>query len=81
MQLNFRKLVIYRPGLLRCNRRERRPMEKMARFLSNYLDFGDWWSISTDDLATVIRKTFATETGSDKSIVIMEHREIVQSKI
>ncbi len=54
-ELGFAQLVIYRPGLLRCQRSETRFLESVARFISNWIDSQrNWWSISTDDLARVM---------------------------
>ena len=60
---NFRSLTIYRPGLLRLAdrrkfRREKsfRMLEWIARQFSDWFDWGDWWSIKTDDLAKVMIK-------------------------
>ena len=59
----FRSLTIYRPGLLRLAdrrkfRREKsfRMLEWFARQFSDWFDWGDWWSIKTDDLAKVMIK-------------------------
>ena len=53
-KLNFEQLVIFRPGLLRCNRIESRPIEKFTIILSNWLDIFEWWSVDTAYLAYVI---------------------------
>ena len=54
-------ITIYRPGLLRLpdgrkTRRETsfRALEWTARILSEWFDFGDWWSICTDTLSKVM---------------------------
>ena len=57
----FEKIMIYRPGLLRLSRGMQmrrgnnfRLLEWMARQFCALFDWGDWLSISTDDLATVM---------------------------
>ena len=71
--LNFPKLTIYRPGLLRCSRNESRPLEFAARCLSNTFDKFDFWSISTLDLATAIVKT-----EQNQPILVLEHWQITR---
>jgi hypothetical protein len=74
--LNFDNLIIYRPGLLRCQRNEHRFLESMAVSFSNWLDFKNWWSISTDDLAKVI--VLKSVQRLKLPIYIFEHSEIIQ---
>ena len=57
----FEKIMIYRPGLLRLSggRQRRRGnnfrvLEWLARQFCALFDWGDWLSISTDDLSTVM---------------------------
>ena len=57
----FEKITIYRPGLLRLpdgrkTRRETsiRALEWTGRILSEWFDFGNWWSICTDTLSKVM---------------------------
>ena len=54
-------VTIYRPGLLRLSegrktRRETsfRVLEWIGRILSEWFDFRNWWSISTDTLSNVM---------------------------
>ena len=70
---------------LRCQREEnrngksRRHMEKMARFISDWIDLGNWWSISTQNLAEFIVQKgleLEAESGNNKTI-IFEHNDIV----
>ena len=66
---HFESITIYRPGLLRLSegrkfRREKssRMLEWTARQFSDIFDWGDWWSIRTDDLAKVIvQKSISTQ--------------------
>eukprot|EP00922_Rhytidocystis_sp_ex-Travisia-forbesii_P072321 GHVS01107827.1.p1 GENE.GHVS01107827.1~~GHVS01107827.1.p1 ORF type:complete len:162 (+),score=34.19 GHVS01107827.1:476-961(+) len=56
-KINFSKLFIYRPALLLCDRQESRPAERLVRGLANLFDFGNKFSITTDDLAAVMVDT------------------------
>lgn len=77
-KIGFQKLVIYRPGLLRCIRNERRPLETLARYISNILDSKyNVWSISTTDLATVMVLTSLIPSSSS-ALTILEHGHIVK---
>ena len=79
--LELSRLVIYRPGLLRCQRNETRMLESMARSISNWIDYQrNWWSISTDDLAAVMIHQFKKYFNQleEPKVVILEHSEIVQ---
>ena len=73
--IRFRHLSIYRPGLLRCDRSESRPMEAAARWISNRADFGDWWSIPTADVASVMVASSLND-GND-GVTVLEHGQIV----
>ena len=85
--LRFPKLVIYRPGLLRCDRHEVRILELAARKVSNLIDRWNWWSVASDDLAKVIissakrsvRETATPADGVDQtsSTTILEHYQII----
>ena len=77
-KLQFEKLFIYRPGLLRCQRSEFRPLEYIARLFSNVFDFKNWWSIKVEDLAEVMINVAKTPLDySSKSVIILEHQKIV----
>jgi hypothetical protein len=82
-ELGFSRLVIYRPGLLRCQRNETRYLESAARLVSDWVDRWSLWSISTDDLArAIIEKTklqFRETTEAANKIVVFEHYQIVQT--
>ena len=79
MGLEFHQLFVYRPGLLRCARNESRPVEYFARAISNFIDFQDFWSISTQKLAEVIVKIgSASDFKAGKIVRIFEHGEIVR---
>ena len=77
--LEFEKLFIYRPGLLRCHRSESRPLEFIARIFSNVFDVKNWWSIKVEDLANVMIKV-SKNTENYSSLNIFEHGEIVSMK-
>ena len=77
--LQFEKLFIYRPGLLRCQRSESRPLESMARMFSNLFDVKDWWSIEVQDVADVIVRISKTHKNYN-TLNILEHRDIVSLK-
>lgn len=75
--IGFPKLIIYRPGLLRCIRNESRPLESVARCISNILDSRyNVWSISTKDLATVM--VWQSLQSSSSDIFVLEHDQIVE---
>ena len=83
----FEKIMIYRPGLLRLSRgRQRRRgnnfrvLEWMARQFCALFDWGDWLSISTDDLSTVmVANSLDLEDclDVDGGTAILEHSDIV----
>jgi hypothetical protein len=56
-------------------------VESVARSISNWIDSQwNWWSIATDDLATVMiqqSKKYFNKTEEPK-VVVLEHSEIVQ---
>ena len=73
--------MILRPGLLRCNRIERRYIEMCAIALSNCLDVFEWWSLKTTDLAHVIvHEAIASseECGGICSFIVLEHSDIIR---
>ena len=79
--LGFHQLTIYRPGLLRCQRRENRFWENLAR---NFADFFDqntnYFSIHTKDLARMIIKQSLQIPKGDggANLLILEHSDIVK---
>ena len=74
--LNFDRLYIYRPGLLRCQRSgQRRPLEFVARCISQAIDLKNWWSVDTEDLAKVM--IMVASSSSTTSSCIFEHNQIV----
>ena len=80
-EINFDRLVVFRPGLLRCNRRERRYMEMCAIALSNWLDILEWWSVNTADLAQVIVQEAITSHGESIGVcpyIMYEHCDIIR---
>ena len=83
-KLQFEKLFIYRPGLLRCHRSESRPLEYIARVFSNVFDLKNWWSIKVEDLAEVMINVAKNhqnlEDLSSKSVIVLEHQKIVSFK-
>ena len=81
---NFRSLTIYRPGLLRLAdrrkfRREKslRMLEWIARQFSGWFDWGDWWSIKTDDLAKVMIKRGVS--SQEALLHVSNHRLICEN--
>ena len=57
-------------------------MEWIARFISNWIDFKNYWSISTQDLAKVViqvsldtSKYFIDNTNN---VTVFEHSEITK---
>merc|ERR1711971_960976 len=82
MQMGLKSLFIYRPGLLRCSRKENRPLEWMARCISNWIDFKNYWSISTQDLAKVVIQvsldTSKYSIDNSNNVTLFEHGEIAR---
>ncbi|XP_059087310.1 oxidoreductase HTATIP2-like isoform X2 [Tigriopus californicus] len=80
--LQFQRLVIYRPGLLRCSRSEYRPWEHLAQWISSLVDFWNLWSISTDQLAEAMVEVVDMPANclktDRKDCHILEHKDIVQ---
>ncbi len=75
--VGFESFVIYRPGLLRCDRHESRPLEAIARTVSDVFDWNDWWSVHVDDLACVVlHKAF--DANDQWPVTILEHSEIAK---
>jgi hypothetical protein len=52
--------------------------------VSDWIDFGNWWSITTDDLAAVmadVAKRSFRDLGEDTSgggVTVLEHHQIVK---
>lgn len=80
--LQFTRLFIYRPGLLRCSRSEYRPWEHLAQWLSSWMDFGNMWSISTKQLAEALVEVAETQghdiKAVEKDCIIFEHSDIIK---
>ncbi|TRY71974.1 hypothetical protein TCAL_12666, partial [Tigriopus californicus] len=78
--LQFQRLVIYRPGLLRCSRSEYRPWEHLAQWISSLVDFWNLWSISTDQLAEAMVEVVDMPANclktDRKDCHILEHKDI-----
>ena len=70
------------PGLLRCSRKENRPLEWIARCISNWIDFKNYWSISTKDLAKVVIQvsldTSKYSIDNTNNVTVFEHGEITR---
>nr|CAH0099106.1 unnamed protein product [Daphnia galeata] len=76
-QLGFEKLVIYRPGLLLCDRQESRPLEKILQFTIGSLD---WWrkvSIPTNTVAhAMINCSLQTASNQQPVKIVLENTDI-----
>ena len=73
--LGFDHLSIYRPGLLLCERENRRFFEGLLQSLARHTDGSSWWSVPTEMVArAMVHNSLETDK---KSIEIIEHDKIV----
>lgn len=81
-KIGFDRLVIYRPGMLMCDREESRPFEALSRqCMAPLLDYlcPKKYSISTKQLAKAMlcmATNFDKEIVKDKAIVTLENKEM-----
>jgi len=75
-QLEFPRLTIYRPGLLRCDRQEVRSAEGLIRWIADMIDKANSWSIPTSVVAQAMVAT--SLTTPTPGVEVMEHSTIVR---
>eukprot|EP00092_Neocalanus_flemingeri_P013837 GFUD01014928.1.p1 GENE.GFUD01014928.1~~GFUD01014928.1.p1 ORF type:complete len:276 (+),score=83.03 GFUD01014928.1:38-865(+) len=73
--LDFDHLSIYRPGLLLCDRKDRRFFENILQSVARYTDKSSWWSVPTDVVASAMVIT-SLKVEKEK-VNIVEHDRIV----
>jgi len=78
-QLGFNRLSIYRPGLLLCEREERRLLEKVLQVIIGALDRWEILSIPTKSVAqAMLNNVFKNSKSNEPQIEILTHNEIVE---
>jgi oxidoreductase len=78
-QLGFNRLSIYRPGLLLCEREERRLLEKVLQVIIGTLDRWEILSIPTKSVAqAMLNNVFKNSKSNEPQIEILTHNEIVE---
>ena len=78
-QLGFNRLSIYRPGLLLCDREERRLVEKALQVIIGALDRWEVLSIPTQSVAqAMLNNVFKSSKSSQSSVEILTHSQIVE---
>ena len=76
IELDFPRLAIYRPGLLLCDRKEKRLMESAFQSVARMMDKSFWWSVETSMVAkAMIATSLKKESGK---VEILEHNRIVE---
>jgi len=73
--LGFDHLTIYRPGLLLCEREDRRFFENILQSIARNTDKSSWWSVTTKDVAKAMVAT--SKKSEKKTVDIVEHDRIV----
>lgn len=75
--VGFESLVIYRPGILMCNRTERRPFESVARFVMRPLAalFPTSGSVPTSIVARAMVQ-MASDAASQHGVTTLENKDI-----
>ena len=74
--LGFDHLGIYRPGLLLCDREDRRFFENILQSVARYTDSSSWWSVPTGIVAKAM--VINSIKAEKKIIEIVEHDRIVK---
>ena len=77
-QLAFDRLSIYRPGLLLCERQERRILEKILQVVAQSLDRWEVLSIPTKSVAKAMVVNTFKSPKLNEPVEILEHSEIVE---
>lgn len=75
--MDFKRVSIYRPGLLITERSERRTLEGAAQCLAGFLDRGNKASISTEKLAKAMVFNALNKTIQEKHETL-EHADILR---
>jgi len=76
-ELNFPRLSIYRPGLLKCEREESRSGEGLIRWIANMIDSANSWSISTSMVAQAMVATSLIPLIPE--VKVLEHSDVVKA--
>jgi len=71
--LDFKKLSIYRPGLLLCNREESRPLESWMQWVFKQIDRKGHWSVS---VVSVARSMLLKSLKRDVGFSVVSHSEM-----
>eukprot|EP00092_Neocalanus_flemingeri_P006801 GFUD01007344.1.p1 GENE.GFUD01007344.1~~GFUD01007344.1.p1 ORF type:complete len:236 (-),score=83.82 GFUD01007344.1:120-788(-) len=75
-QVEFPRLTIYRPGLLKCDRQEGRTGEGLIRWIAEMTDKANSWSIPTSMVAQAMVAT--SLTPPIPGVEVMEHSSLVK---
>ena len=76
-ELGLARVVVYRPGLLLCDREEQRGGEKVARWVAGWMPKSQGWSIATSTVATAMVATSLLDSAG--KFKVMEHEEVVKA--
>ena len=76
--LEFPRLVIFRPAVLLCDRREKRFAEKFLRGVVGVVDGRNWFSVKTSDLGDVIASETVKNVEGEKKVDVLENTDIIQ---
>lgn len=74
--VGFSKLGIYRPGLLMCDRQEKRAGEGLIRWVAGVTDARHGWSIPTSMVAAAMVSNCLSPSA--EAVKIFEHSDLVQ---
>jgi len=74
--LEFPRLTIYRPGLLKCDRQESRTGEALIRWVAETIDKANSWSIPTSMVAQAMVAT--SLTPPIPGVEVLEHSSVVK---
>jgi len=75
-ELEFPRLTIYRPSLLKCARQENRTGEGLIRWIAEMIDKANSWSIPTSMVAQAMVAT--SLTPPTPGVEVMEHSDVVK---
>ena len=75
-ELEFPRMNIYRPGLLKCERQESRTGEGLIRWVADMTNKANTWSIPTSMVAQAMVAT--SLTPPTPGVEVLEHSDIVK---
>lgn len=78
MTLDFDKLVIYRPALLLCTRKESRPFEYLLQCIASAADRWNYVSVSTNNFANCMIQEILSPIEQMEKVVVYGNAQIVQ---